>query len=84
MKHIFMTCSLCGSTNADEAVACASCGASLSRDEDLADNLVRLLTDENRRNYFREAGLQRAQDFRWDRVCAQYEAVYRADNPRAL
>jgi phosphatidylinositol alpha-mannosyltransferase len=53
----------------------------LSQDEDLADNLVSLLTDENRRHYFREAGLQRAQDFGWDRVCAQYEAVYRGDSP---
>ncbi len=51
----------------------------LSQDEALADNLVWLLTDENRRNYFREAGLQRAQDFGWDTVCAQYEAVYRGD-----
>ena len=49
----------------------------LSSDEDLADNLIRVLTDESLRNYLREAGLQRAQDFDWDRVCAQYEAVYR-------
>ncbi len=54
------------------------CGV-LSSDEKLADNLVFLLTDESRRNYFREAGLQRAQDFGWERVCAQYEAVYRGD-----
>ncbi len=53
----------------------------LSSDDKLADNLVQLLTDENRRNYFREAGLLRAQDFSWDRVCAQYEAVYRGDDP---
>ena len=48
----------------------------VARDEELADTLVGLLTDGARREGLRAAGLARAQDFGWDRVCAQYEAVY--------
>ncbi len=52
------------------------------RDEDLADSIVSVLTDDARRDHLRAAGLTRAQDFGWDRVCAQYEAVY-AGNPQS-
>ena len=48
----------------------------LVRDADLAETLVQVLTDADLRQRLREAGLQRAQDFSWDRVCAQYEAIY--------
>lgn len=48
----------------------------LTGDEELAHNLVRVLTDEPLRDRFRAAGLRRAADFSWDRVCALYEAVY--------
>jgi len=37
---------------------------------------VRVLTSETLRSEMRSAGLVRAQDFGWDRVCAEYEAVY--------
>ena len=45
-------------------------------DADLGPALVRVLTDDALRSEMRSAGLVRAQDFGWDRVCAQYEAVY--------
>ncbi|MBV9848922.1 MAG: glycosyltransferase family 4 protein [Armatimonadetes bacterium] len=48
----------------------------LVRDQDLAEALVEVLTDADLRQRLCEAGLQRAQDFTWDRVCAQYEALY--------
>ena len=46
-------------------------------DEDLADNLVRMLTDTVLRDRMRRAGLLRARDFSWERVCSDYEALYR-------
>ena len=46
------------------------------RDEDLGAALVRVLTDDALRERLRAAGLARAQDFGWDTVCAQYEALY--------
>lgn len=48
----------------------------LVRDADLAEALVEVLTDAALRQRLREAGLQRAQDFTWDWICAQYEAMY--------
>jgi phosphatidylinositol alpha-mannosyltransferase len=51
------------------------CGI-LSRDEQLADNIVKVLTDAALREQLRNAGLKRAQEFGWDRVCDQYEAIY--------
>ncbi len=45
-------------------------------DAELSAALVRVLTDDALRSEMRSAGLIRAQDFGWDRVCAQYEAVY--------
>jgi glycosyltransferase involved in cell wall biosynthesis len=48
----------------------------IAPDAQLADALLRVLTDDALRARLREAGLTRAQDFGWDRVCAQYEALY--------
>lgn len=48
----------------------------IAPDRQLAETLIRTLTDGAVRDRLRAAGLQRAQDFRWDRVCAQYEALY--------
>ena len=49
-------------------------------DAQLGETLVRVLTDAALRQRLREAGLVRAQDFRWDRVCAQYEDLFRGGN----
>ena len=49
----------------------------LCRDDELGSALLRVLGDEALRQKLREAGLRRAQDFGWDKVCAQYLAVYR-------
>lgn len=46
------------------------------RDDMLAATLTRVLTDAALRERLCAAGLERAQDFGWDRVCAQYEALY--------
>ncbi len=51
------------------------------RDDALAETLVRVLTDAALRERLRAAGLERAQDFGWDRVCAQYEALYAGTSP---
>ena len=42
----------------------------------LGETLVRVLTDAALRQRLRAAGLTRAQDFRWDRICEQYENIY--------
>jgi len=47
-------------------------------DEDLGRNLVRMLTDTVLRDRMRRAGLLRARDFSWDRICDDYEALYGA------
>ncbi len=49
------------------------------KDENLASELVRLLTDAGLRDQLREAGLRRSQDFSWERVSAQYLALYRGE-----
>lgn len=51
------------------------CGI-ICTDDELADNLVRMLTDTVLRDRMRRAGLLRARDFSWDRVCDDYEALY--------
>lgn len=51
------------------------CGL-IAPDRHLAETLIRALTDAPLRERLREAGLKRAQDFSWERVCAQYEALY--------
>ncbi len=45
-------------------------------DEHLAETLLRVLSDAPLRARLTTAGLARAQRFGWDRVCAEYEAVY--------
>ena len=56
----------------------------LAADTKLGDALVQILTDPDLRSRFRAAGLLRAQDFGWDRVCEQYEAVYAMPGTREL
>ena len=51
------------------------CGL-LAEDGDLAETLVRVLTDAGLRERLSEAGLKRARDFSWERVCEEYEALY--------
>ncbi len=51
-------------------------------DKELADTLVNVLTDQSLRERLQEMGFARAQNFGWDRVCAQYEAVYAGDMAR--
>ena len=50
--------------------------------DDLA-KMVRVLTDAALRQRLSAAGLVRAQDFRWDRICEQYEDVYAGRSSRA-
>lgn len=52
----------------------------VSKDEDLANNIVRVLEDATLREELRQKGLRRAQDFSWETVCEQYLAVYRDKN----
>lgn len=54
----------------------------IAADDKLAETLIQALTDADLRQRMREAGLRRAQDFSWDRVCAQYEALYVGDYRR--
>ncbi len=49
------------------------------QDENLASELVRLLTDAPLRQQLREAGLRRSKDFSWERVTSQYLALYRGE-----
>ena len=51
----------------------------IASDRELGKTIVQLLTNEAERTRIREAGLKRAQDFSWERVCSQYEALYRGD-----
>ncbi len=53
----------------------------LCADEDLAPTIVRVLTDSVLRDRMRRAGLLRARDFAWDRVCDDYEALYASEAP---
>jgi glycosyltransferase involved in cell wall biosynthesis len=48
----------------------------LCSDDELAESLRRMLTDTVLRDRIRRAGLLRARDFSWDRVCQDYEALY--------
>jgi phosphatidylinositol alpha-mannosyltransferase len=48
----------------------------LAKDADLGDALMGALTDAELRERLRNAGLERARDFGWDRVCGEYEALY--------
>jgi phosphatidyl-myo-inositol alpha-mannosyltransferase len=53
----------------------------LPEDDRLAESLIRVLEDGELRGRLQEAGLERAQDFGFDRVCAQYEALYSGGTP---
>ncbi len=48
----------------------------IAPDNELAQAVIDVLTDRELRDDLRARGLTRSRDFSWDRVCAQYEAVY--------
>ncbi len=50
-------------------------------DQYLAETLLRVLSDADLRARLTASGLARAQRFGWDRVCAEYEAVYAPSIP---
>lgn len=52
------------------------CGL-LVADDQLGAGLIRILTDATLRRSLEAAGLERAQDFGWDRVCELYESIYK-------
>jgi glycosyltransferase involved in cell wall biosynthesis len=54
----------------------------IAEDGELGGAIAGLLTDPGRRDALRELGLARSRDFSWDRVCEQYEAVYKANGRR--
>ena len=56
----------------------------LVTDEKLAETLLRVLEDGALRERLRDAGLKRARDFGWDRICAEYETLYMPQCPAAL
>ncbi len=49
----------------------------IPQDNQLAQTLINLLSDSSARERLIHAGLTRSRDFSWDRVCGQYEDVYR-------
>lgn len=49
----------------------------ISPDKKLTGDLIRILTDSGLRRKLREASLERAKDFSWTRICAEYEAIYK-------
>lgn len=49
-------------------------------DGELALRLVELLSDRALRERYTDAGLKRSKDFGWDRVCGQYERLYRGES----
>jgi glycosyltransferase involved in cell wall biosynthesis len=51
----------------------------LAHDHKLAGAIVRVLADPALRQKMTDDGLARSRDFSWDRICAQYEAVYAGD-----
>ncbi len=52
-------------------------------DADLGKTIVDVLTNADLRDKLCLLGLERSRDFGWDRVCAQYEALYVGDSPDA-
>lgn len=56
----------------------------LAKDEDLADAICRVLTDADLRDRLSQAGLARSRDFSWDRVCADYEALFESTSTEEL
>ncbi len=55
----------------------------LAQEQNLGQELIRLLLSAEARRTLAEAGLRRAQDFGWDTVCAQYERLFRRETPQA-
>lgn len=53
----------------------------LCRDSRLGACLVRLLRNQRLRDFLSRAGLERAQDFSWERVCSAYEDIYHHGAP---
>ncbi len=66
---------------AREVLCNGGCGLLCSA-EALAETLISVLSNDLLRSELREKGLLRAQDFGWDRVCAQYEAIYSSSQER--
>jgi phosphatidylinositol alpha-mannosyltransferase len=56
----------------------------ICEDRDLARSISLLLTDAAHRERLAAAGLERARDFSWTRVCAEYEALYAPQAPVAM
>ena len=48
----------------------------LAADARLGEEIIRLLTSDSLRAGYRAAGLERARDFAWHRICSLYEALY--------
>jgi len=48
----------------------------LALDSEMAALLISVLTDVRLRERLEKAGIDRAQSFRWDSVCTQYEVLY--------
>ncbi len=48
----------------------------ISQDADLADHLLRLLTEKSERDRLAAAGLARSRDFSWPTICERYEKLY--------
>lgn len=65
---------------AREVTQDGECGL-LATDDQLGETLCRVLTDDRLRARLEQAGLQRAQNFSWERVCAPYEELYRIAEP---
>lgn len=61
---------------AREVLRAGSCGLITGEDQ-LGASIIAVLSDNALRTKLESAGRLRANEFCWDRVCAQYEAVYR-------
>jgi len=64
-----------------EITACGEYGL-LAADGQLAETLMKVLTDRELNSRLIRLGLERSLDFGWDKVCADYEELY-APRPRA-
>jgi len=60
---------------AREVTGNGACGLVLP-DGELADGVVRVLTDAALRERYMVAGLERSRRFSWEQICQQYEALY--------
>lgn len=58
----------------------------IAADHDLGPALARLLVSQSERDKYRQLGLERAKEFEWNHIAAQYEQLYEellAKSPRA-